>query len=115
MRPAAHFVRLYGTKQTLHVDFVSRTVVRDAEPTLPSALGRLAPPFTQARRYLGEGWRNTMRFARSDFHYFSGLNTLLRSFYGSIVDGGPSPISDRDMLRASLLMEQVLDQVVPSP
>ena len=114
-RPAAHFVRLYGTKQTLHVDFVSRTVVRDPEPTLPSALGRLVPPFTQARRYLGEGWRNTLRFAKSDFHYFSGLNNLLRSFYGSVLDGGPSPISERDMLRASLLMEQVLDQLVMAP
>jgi predicted dehydrogenase len=112
-RPASHFVRLYGTKQTLHVDFTTRTVVRDPEPSLPSALGRLVPPFTQARRYLGQGWRNALRFARSDFHYFAGLSTLLRSFYGSILDGGPSPISDRDMLRTSLLMEQVLDQVAP--
>jgi hypothetical protein len=52
------------------------------------------------------------RFARSDFHYFAGFRNLLQAFYGCILDGGPSPISDRDMLRTSALVESVLDQVV---
>lgn len=114
-RPAAHFVRLYGTRQTLHVDYVGRTVVRDPEPALPSALGRVLAPFRQASRQLGQGWRNTVRFARHDFQYFAGLNNLLRAFYGCILDGGPSPISDREMLRTSALVESVLDQVVEDP
>jgi predicted dehydrogenase len=114
-RPAGHFVRLYGTRQTLHVDYVSRTVVRDPAPALPSALGRALTPFRQAGRHGGQGWRNAVRFARSDFHYFAGLQNLLRAFYGCILDGGPSPISDRDMLRTSALVESVLDQVAAGP
>src|SRR5262249_15998386 len=37
IRPAWHFVRVYGTKSTAHVDYVARTVTLDATATLPSA------------------------------------------------------------------------------
>ena len=45
IRPIGNFARIYGTKNTLHVDYVNRTVVADTEPRLPSAIGRLIPPF----------------------------------------------------------------------
>ena len=110
-RPRSHVVRLYGTKGTLQVDFVSRTVIRDPESGLPSALGRLFPPFSRARRHFGAGVGNLIRFARSDFHFFAGFNALLRAFYQSILEGGPPPIAYRDMLRVSFVMDAVLDQI----
>ncbi len=110
-RPAAHFLRVYGTRRTLHADFVARTVVFEDAPKLPSAIGRLLPAFRTARRYAGEGWHNVVRFARSDFHFFAGLNRLLRLYYRSILDGGPPPISGREILRVSAAMEEVFRQV----
>ena len=110
-RPAAHFLRVYGTRRSLHADFVARTVVFDDGAKLPSALGRMLPAFSISRQYAREGWRNAVRFARSDYHFFAGLNRLLRLYYQSILDGSPPPITSRDMLRVSAAMEEVFRQV----
>jgi predicted dehydrogenase len=111
IRPAAHFVRLYGTKNTLHVDYTSRTVAFDANPSLPSAIGRVVPAFEQAGRYAAQGWKNVKRFARSDFHFFAGLANLLNGFYDSIETGGPPPIPYRDILRIGKMMDTIFHQV----
>lgn len=111
IRPAGHFARVYGTKNTAHVDYVARTVTLDASPRLPSAIGRLLPAFDQARQYGRAGVRNVRSFLRSDFHYFSGLNRLIAKFYDSIVADGEPPIPYRDIVRISVLMDEIFRQV----
>lgn len=111
IKPTGHFTRVYGTKNTLHVDYVMRTVTLDAQSKLPSAIGRLAPAFDQGVQFLKEGGKNLARFARSDFHYFSGMNRLFAMFYESIVTGGPPPIPIRDILRISAIMDEIWKQV----
>ncbi|MCC6558639.1 MAG: Gfo/Idh/MocA family oxidoreductase [Polyangiaceae bacterium] len=110
-RPAGHFLRVYGTKNTAHADFWMRTVTLDASAKLPSAIGRVTPAFDQALEYLREGGKNVLRFARSDFHFFSGLNRLIRLFYDSITTGSDLPISYRDMLRVTAMMDEIFRQV----
>jgi predicted dehydrogenase len=111
IRPAAHFVRIYGTKNTLHVDYTARTLAFDANPSLPSALGRVVPAFEQAVRYAKEGVKNARRFAKHDFHFFAGLANLLNAFYDSIENGGPPPIPYRDILRIAKMMDTIFHQV----
>jgi predicted dehydrogenase len=110
-RPAAHFARVYGTKNTAHVDYLARTVTLEGVADLPSAIGRLVPAFTHAASYVAEGAKNVIRFAKSDFHYFSGLNYLIAAYYDSILDGRPPPISHRDILRVSAWMDEIFSQV----
>ena len=110
-RPAAHFLRVYGSNCTAHVDFLSRTVTIDGGPTLPTALGRLVPAFSQSWQYFREGWRNAFRFARSDFHYFAGLNRLIAAFYGSIISNSKPPIHYRDILRVAWMTDRIVEQV----
>jgi predicted dehydrogenase len=109
--PAAHFVRVYGTKNIAHVDYVSRTVTLEPGATLPSAIGRLVPAFGQAWQFAKEGLRNTRALAEGDFQFFSGLKRLFHMFYQSITDGAPLPISTRDMLRISRWMDQIFAQI----
>jgi predicted dehydrogenase len=110
-RPPGHFLRVYGTKNTLHVDFTIRTVTVDVSPKLPSAIGRVVPAFDQGLSYLREGGKNVVKFARSDFHFFSGLNRLIGLFYDSISFGAELPISYRDMLRVATMMDEIFRQV----
>jgi predicted dehydrogenase len=111
VRPHLHQTRVYGTRGSAVVDYVARAVTLESAPPFPSALGRVFPAFSRARQYAGNGLRNAWRFARCDFHFFAGLNRLLRSYYEAIRVGGPPPIPYRDLLRVSALMDQVFGQL----
>lgn len=110
-RPAGQFVRVCGTKNTLRVDYISRTVALEAGTVLPSAFGRLLVPFQDSLTLLREGGRNLLRFAESKYGYFAGLQNLISSFYRSIEEDGPVPISHRDILRLSRLLDRIFDQL----
>jgi predicted dehydrogenase len=113
-RPVGQFLRVYGSRNTVHVDYNLRTVVLDPDQTLPSAIGRLLPPFQQGWRMIRIGRSNVRRFLHNEFHYFAGMNRLITAFYGSIREDGPLPISYRDILRVSEWMDEIFRQV-PQP
>jgi predicted dehydrogenase len=112
-RPIAHSLRVYGTKNTAHVDFVARTIVLERRPTFPSALGRLFPPFLVAKDYLGQGLKNVNRFSHARFHFNDGMRQLLSEFYSSIERDSPPPIAYGEILRVSAMMEKIFEQVYP--
>jgi predicted dehydrogenase len=111
IRPAAQFVRVYGTRNIAHADLLSRTVTLQASPKLPSAIGRLLPPFEQAVALAGQGFSNLGRFVHSDFQYFAGMRTLMSRFFESIAHDSAVPIAYRDILRVSRMMDEVFRQV----
>ncbi len=110
-RPAAHFLRVYGTKNTAHADFVSRTVTLQRRTRLPSAIGRVALGFGQTFEHLRASTRNAVRFARSEFQFFAGLERLMRRFYDAIRDDAPPPIPHRDILRLSAWIDEIVGQL----
>lgn len=111
IKPVAQTLRVYGTKNTAHLDFTSRTVTLESSATLPSAVGRILPAFDQAYRYARQGAHNVWRFAKSDFHFFAGLQELFRRFYRSILDDGPPPIAYREILRVCTMHERTWAQL----
>ncbi len=111
IKPTAHFMRLYGTKNIAHADFVARTLTLEQEPTLPSALGRLLPAFNMGKQHRREGWRNVGRFIRSDFHFFAGMHNLISGFYDSILHDTPPPVPHRDILRIGWMMDEIFRQL----
>lgn len=110
-RPVQHFLTLYGTKNTLHMDLVGQTITLASNPPMPGALGRLSPAFAQGWQFFRQGGKNIMRFAKSDFQYFAGLNFLLSSFYDSIIQDSVVPIPYDVMLRTSAVMDEIFAQV----
>jgi predicted dehydrogenase len=113
IRPIGHSLRVYGTKNTVHVDFNARTIALEREQGLPSALGRLFPPFLVANDYLRQGLKNVNSFSHARFHYFDGMRRLLSEFYLSIEKDSPPPIAYRDILRVSAMIERILEQAYP--
>jgi predicted dehydrogenase len=111
IRPAAHWCRVYGSRNTVLADYTGRSVTLAAGTRMPSALGRLGVPFEQALSYAAEGWRNAKAFARSDYQFFGGLEHLMRAFYRSILDRGEPPIPYDDMLRVSRIMAEIFAQL----
>lgn len=112
-RPVGHFLRVYGTKNTIHIDHLFRTMSIEGKQTVPSAFGRLLPPFKSSWKALGQSIRNTREFAGSRFHYFAGLNRLLSLFYQSVLDDTPVPIPYAEILRVSEIIDEISTQVYP--
>ncbi|MDX1983196.1 MAG: Gfo/Idh/MocA family oxidoreductase [Bryobacteraceae bacterium] len=111
IRPVRESLRLYGTKNTAHIDWGMRAVTLEAVGKLPSAIGRLVPPFDMARSYFREGMRNVWKFAKADFHYFAGMHTLIARFYDSILHDLPVPYAYRDIIRVSRLLDQIFSRI----
>jgi predicted dehydrogenase len=111
IKPTAHSLEIYGTRNTMRVDYVARTATLAAAPRMPSAIGRLLPPFSQGAAFWREGLLNVKRFLRSDFHYFAGLNLLIERFYRSILDGTPPPIDYRDIVWVTNCAEEIFRQI----
>lgn len=114
-RPAAHTLRVVGTRDTVELDYAARTLVRSARQAQPSALGRLFPPWVQAARLAAEGWRNLGDFRRARFHYFQPMRVLLARFYDAIEHGAPEPITPACILRVASLTDRVVQATAALP
>jgi predicted dehydrogenase len=112
-RPVGHFMRVYGTRNTAHLDFASRSLMVEERQTVPGAFGRLMPPFKSTWQSLRNATRNVCEFAGSRFQFFAGMNHLLSLFYESILHDTPVPISYPEILRVSQIMDEISAQVYP--
>jgi predicted dehydrogenase len=110
-RPVHHFLTIYGTKNTAHMDLAGQTLTLASKPAMPGAIGRLSPAFAQASQYFRQGGKNIIRFAKSEFQYFAGLNFLLSSFYDSIIRDSAVPIPYDLILRVSAVMDEIFAQM----
>jgi predicted dehydrogenase len=113
-RPVGHFMRVYGTKNTAHIDFALRSMSVEEKQAIPSALGRLLPSFKSSWQSLRHATQNVREFAGSRFHFFAGMNRLLSLFYESIRHDTPVPIAYTEMLRVSQIMDEISTQVYPA-
>jgi predicted dehydrogenase len=110
-RPVAHFLNVYGTNHSVHLDFEMGTITLTSAATLPGALGRLGQTFGQAFQYFSQGTKNIIRFARSEYHFLAGLTFLIDSFYTSIRQDAPVPIPYQDILKVAAITDAVFAQL----
>jgi predicted dehydrogenase len=110
-QPIGHFMRVYGTKNTAHVDFAFRTIMVEGKQTVPSPLGRLLPPFKSTWQSFLQATHNVREFGGSRFHYFAGMNRLISLFYDSILHDTKVPIPYPEILRVSEIMDEISAQV----
>lgn len=107
-RPVSHALRVIGTRDTAEVDYAARTLVFAARQAQPSALGRLFPPWVQARQFARNGLRNLAQFRRYRFQYFAGMRELLARFYDSIAGAAPEPIPPAQVLRVCSVIDAIV-------
>jgi predicted dehydrogenase len=108
-RPVAHTLKVVGTKDSVELDYGTRTLVHSAQVTQPSAIGRLFPPWVQARQFLRNATTNVGQFRRYEAHYFQCMRVLLTRFYDSVENKGPDPIPSDQILRVCRLIDQIVD------
>jgi predicted dehydrogenase len=111
MRPALHQFRIYGAKNGLILDQDQETLIRLSGERFRSYVEQFVPPVIIARQYLGNLATNVRLFLARDFHPKAGTKFLIECFYRSIVEGGPLPISYREILLTARIMDAIFTQL----
>jgi predicted dehydrogenase len=110
-QPVGHFARLYGSKNSIHVDYNARTIILEERQKYPSALGRLIPPFKLGFQYLRAGRKNINCFLKNNFHFFAGMSMLMTLFYESIINDMPCPIPYENIRRVAAFNQKIFEQI----
>lgn len=111
--PALHQFRLYGPKNSLIVDDDHQILIRVRNKEYKSYLRYFLPPFEYAKQYVENFGGNFMKFIMNDFHlpFDAGLKTLIESFYHSVLSEAPLPLSYREILLTSRIMDETFAQI----
>lgn len=113
IKPVPHQLRLYGRKNSLIVDDDHQIVIQVDDKDYKSYLRYFLPPFQYAKQYVGNFCSNFKKFLKRDFCLAndSALKTLIESFYLSVANDSPLPLSYREILLASRIMDAIFNQV----
>ena len=111
MRPSLHQFRLYGVRNGLLLDQDNETLVRLRGQRFKSYAEHFLSPLILAGQYAGNTSTNVKKFLARDFHFKSGMKYLIESFYRSIVEGAPLPISYREIALTARIMEDIFEQI----
>ncbi|MGA9505943.1 MAG: hypothetical protein WBV31_15985, partial [Terriglobales bacterium] len=115
MRPSLHQFRLYGPKNGLLLDLHQETVIKLRGGRYKSYAEKFVPPVTLAGQYLVNLKTNLGSFLANDFHMKSGMKYLIESFYRSIRENTPLPISYREILLTARIMDDIFAQLNREP
>ena len=102
--------RIYGPKNSLIIDHEHQTVIKVSK-NYTYYLNHFISPLVDARQYLGNSVTNIKKFIKKDFYFESGRRYLIESFYRSISQGDPLPISYREILLTSRIMDDIFEQI----
>jgi predicted dehydrogenase len=111
MRPSLHQFRMYGSENGLILDHDDETLIKLRGARFKSYAEKFVPPVQFAAQYLGNLRSNLAKFLARDFHMKSGMKFLIESFYQSIVEGTPLPISYREILLTARIMDDIFAQL----
>jgi predicted dehydrogenase len=115
MRPILKYFRVFGHKNGLTVNHDQQTVIKLSGKKYKSYLEKFIPPVIFAKQYAGNFAGNVHKFLRNDFHMKSGMKFLIESFYRSISDDTPVPLSYKEILLTSKIMDEIFLQINSRP
>jgi predicted dehydrogenase len=111
MKPSIHELRVYGSKNGLVLDEDHDVVLKLRGNKYKSFADKFVPPVQFAKQHLGNLFTNLGLFMANDFHMDSGMKHLMESFYRSIQEGAPLPLSYREILLTTRIMDRIFEQL----
>lgn len=115
IKPGLNRFQIWGPMNSIAVDLISGSVIKNRGRSYRSYLTFLVPPLTSAREHLANAKRNAVNIVRWRMYQDSGMTELIRRFYQSIRDGCPPPISYRDIVLTARIMDSILALIRADP
>lgn len=105
--------RIYGPKNSLILDHNHQTLVKITK-NYTYYLNHFIPPLIDAKQYRKNSINNIIRFIKRDFHFESGRKCLIESFYRAISENDPLPITYREIVLTTKIMDAIFEQIYPA-
>jgi len=109
--PRIQQFKLYGTRNSIVLDDIHQTLITVNNASYKYYLNHFIPPFLYARQYAGNALANVGQFLRRDFHFEGGRVRLIEAFYRAIREDTPLPLSYREILMTSRIMDNIFSQL----
>jgi predicted dehydrogenase len=111
MRPLLREFRIYGPKNGLIINQEHHSLIKVPGTSYKSYLDKFIPLNYSAKQYRKNIVTNARLFLKRDFHMKSGLKRLIELFYRSFSENSSLPISYREILLTSKIMDSIFAQV----
>lgn len=113
IKPVPHQLRLYGLKNSLIIDDDHQILIKIGNAEYKSYLRYFIPPLQYAKQYVANFTTNVAKFLKKDFHLpnDAALKRLIESFYDSIAGNAPLPLSYKEILLTSKIMDKIFAQI----
>jgi len=111
MRPLLREFRIYGPKNGLIINQEHHTLIKVPGTHYKSYLDKFIPLNYYAKQYRKNIVANARLFLKRDFHMKSGLKRLIELFYLSISNNLSPPISYKEILITTKIMDAIFTQV----
>lgn len=108
--PPVKQFRIFGPRNSLIVDHEHQTVIKVGK-NYTYYLNHFISPLVDAKQYIANSMTNIKNFIKRDFHFEAGRKHLIESFYQSVSNGAPLPISYREILLTSKIMDDIFEQI----
>lgn len=102
--------RVFGPKGSVVLDHEHQTVVPISKNYV-YYLNHFIPPLSEARSYFSSAVKNISAFIRRRHFFEYGRRHLIERFYESIQKGAPIPISQREILTTTKIMDSIFKQL----
>ena len=114
IQPSLHQFRVCGPQKSLIADDDNQVLIKLRANDYKSYVPYFVGPVKIGSQYFENLARNTWEFLKGDFHLpaDTGLRRLMEKFYSAISLGDPLPISYRDILLTSRIMDDIFAQVL---
>jgi predicted dehydrogenase len=108
-----HFgVKIYGTKQALHINMLDLTMNVERERNLPTTIARMLSTVDQSIQSLACTTSNIAKIVTGRLKRRPGHRMLIKKFYETIQNNGKSPVNGEDgkeVVRVLELIQQKLN------
>jgi predicted dehydrogenase len=111
MRPLLREFRIYGPKNALIINQDHHSLIKVPGTNYKSYLDKFIPLNYYAKQYRKNMLANAKLFLKGNFHMKSGLRQLIELFYRSISDNSPLPISYKEILLTTRIMDSIFTQI----
>jgi predicted dehydrogenase len=109
--PRQQYFKVFGLKNSIFVDDMHQTLITVCRTNYKSYMNHFIPPLVYGKRYWNNSWHNIKKFIKKDFHFEAGRRILIESFYQSVQEGTPLPLSYKEILITAKIMDSIFSQI----